>query len=220
MRTPDQIIEEYLKQVEAHLGAVPRAQRREFLAEVRSHLEEQIGPPESASSLDVLNALERFGDPEDVAREFAQQTSPSKASQGRHSNPPSWLVVALTVLVWPVGIILAWLSPAWTVRDKAIATLIPILALGLLGMGGLTFSATGPTQVSEHILPLEGDHPWEILDDQELDRLGLSQPSPWAHLQARLSNIFTVLGMVVIPLLVGSPALSGLYLALRRLPGY
>jgi hypothetical protein len=35
-----------------------------------------------------------------------------------------WATVALLPLVWVIGVVLLWRSPAWTVRDKLIGTLI------------------------------------------------------------------------------------------------
>jgi hypothetical protein len=36
----------------------------------------------------------------------------------------SVLAVILTPLVWPIGVLLLWVSPAWTRRDKLIGTLV------------------------------------------------------------------------------------------------
>ncbi len=35
--------------------------------------------------------------------------------------------MVLTVIFWPVGVLLAWLSPRWFARDKVAATALPAL---------------------------------------------------------------------------------------------
>ncbi len=204
MKSPEQMIDDYLRQVEGHLPRISRPQRREFVAEVRSHLEEQVVSMESPSTADVLNVLERFGDPSEIARDFADGISGGEAGERGHSYPPTWLVLALTVIVWPVGVVLAWLSPAWTTRDKAVATLIPLLGWGLLLVGGLGMFVAGTTVVIEHSIPLDVA-PWQDIDPAVRER----GPSNAA-----------ILGIVIMPMLVGSPIISGIILAVRRRPGY
>jgi hypothetical protein len=60
------------------------------------------------------------------------------------------LALVLTPLVWPVGVIMLWLSPAWNVRDKLIGALVPpggyvvvLLAPSLLLLGLVTSSSCG-----------------------------------------------------------------------------
>ena len=44
------------------------------------------------------------------------------------------------IFIWPVGIILAWLSPAWRRIDKVVTTLIPLFCISFILVG--TFVAS------------------------------------------------------------------------------
>jgi len=45
--------------------------------------------------------------------------------QTRRIGAVEVLALILTPLIWPVGVILLWLSPAWSVRDRLIGALLP-----------------------------------------------------------------------------------------------
>jgi hypothetical protein len=128
------------------------------------------------SDADLLNILDRLGDPAELAVEHRPQVAAPTPAAWR----PGVLEVAalvLTPLFWPVGIILLWASPAWNRRDKLIGTLIP--PGGYFGVLSLSFATTfqvGPAQV--------GSARWMV-------------------------------GSILLALWLGSPILSGLYLANR-----
>jgi uncharacterized membrane protein len=125
----EKILSSYLQEIESKLGELSYAVRKEFMAEIRSHLLEKWESGEGQTEESLLQVIAEFGDPQEIAEDylgkFAGETKP------KGSYPPTWLVVALTAFIWPVGIILAWLSPAWSLRDKVIATLIPALGFAL-----------------------------------------------------------------------------------------
>lgn len=130
-----EILNGYLKEIEAELGAIPRASRAEFIAEIRSHLQEEWKDRGSQTEQELLQIIHNFGVPREIAGGYLEKFPAT--SQDRTSYPATWLVLVLTVFVWPVGIVLAWLSPAWRVRDKIIATLIPIFIFLILVLGSL-----------------------------------------------------------------------------------
>ena len=155
-----EILDSYLEEIEAELGAVPRASRAEFIAEIRSHLQEEWKDRGSQTEQELLQIIHNFGSPQEIAGEYLEKFPAT--GHDRTSYPATWLILVLTVFIWPVGIVLAWLSPAWKMRDKIIATLIPIIIILILVLSSLAvytsrleFQETGHSQIQEKGFILE-----------------------------------------------------------------
>jgi uncharacterized membrane protein len=133
------MIQHYLDRVAEQLRDLPPEERAEIINDLRVHIEEAIGDPTYASEAQVRNVLDRLGDPADLAREARSRASGDAAERPpvyrRISKSPGALeviAIVLTALFWPIGVILAWLSPRWLTRDKVIATVIPIISFLIL----------------------------------------------------------------------------------------
>lgn len=194
MESPRNLIEEYLSEIANKLPGNIGTSERDFLREIRTHLEEEIAKLEDPSAAGVLNVLERFGAPEVIAGDFSG--GDDLEGHRQQSQPPVWLVVGLTVLVWPVGIVLAWVSTAWRTRDKVIATAIPLLALSVFLVGSVA-TYTGFTVVTS-----------------EIHEVGMPAPTPGPE-PTRGPSLLPILGVLMTVMFVGSPLFSGLYLALQ-----
>lgn len=126
----EKILNRYLKEIDVRLEEINYAARKEFLAEIRSHLVDKWESGEVQNEESLLQVINEFGDPAEIAEDYLAKSTGEVKPQGPY--PPSWLVLVLTVFLWPAGIILAWISPAWRLRDKIIATLIPVVAVVLV----------------------------------------------------------------------------------------
>jgi hypothetical protein len=84
--------------------------------------------PPTVSDADLRNALERVGDPGDIAAEARDRF-------GIKHVKPSWTDTAAVILLpigglvlpvigWIVGVVLLWISDVWSTRDKLIGTLV------------------------------------------------------------------------------------------------
>jgi uncharacterized membrane protein len=126
--TTDRAVDEYLRRLERSLRDLSRQRRREIVAEIEEHLADtlaEMGP--AAGEAAVRNALDRVGDPDDIAAEARERF-------GIRSGRPSWTDPLAIVLLliggflwlvgWIAGIVLLWLSDVWSVRDKIIGTLL------------------------------------------------------------------------------------------------
>jgi hypothetical protein len=178
------LMERYLDELDRELKDVPESQRLELVEDVRTHIEDAWAESETRTRADFLNILVRLGDPKAVAREEMDRLGiPTVQPSG-----PGLLEVAAivgTALFWPVGVPLAWLSPRWYARDKAVATVLPILGLVLLLAASLpsyvtmiqsspssqqvvvsTAPATsGPTEIGpDRSLPATPRRVWEALN--------------------------------------------------------
>jgi len=125
------LIEGYLKRLARALGDVPREAQRELLEDVRGHIQEawKAAPEQSREALQSI--LERLGTPEALAGEERERLHlPAPAEGG--SDWMAAITILLAAVVWPVGILLAWLLPRWSRHDKAIATAIPVGGLLLV----------------------------------------------------------------------------------------
>ena len=143
----DELVDSYLERLDTALAGVPRARRAEIVEEISNHIADERARLTGESEADVLNILERLGEPAEVAAAAggeAPQPSPM-----RRAGPVEVLALVLTPVVWPLGVIMLWLSPAWTTRDKVIGTLLPpgglwlVLLLPLIGWFGITSCSSG-----------------------------------------------------------------------------
>ena len=134
-----------------HVGFAPNghAARNELLDDMRSHIAEARVHDLEETDASILNILDRLGEPATVVAEAPDRL-------GIHPSPPyrpGFLEVAAVILVpflWPVGVILLWMSPAWHWRDKLIGTVIPPggyigLSYILLAIRDYTPSGARPT---------------------------------------------------------------------------
>lgn len=140
------LIQEYMSTLEQSLADMPYSKVKEFLLDIRRHIEEGL---ERESSLDVAQLLERLGSPQDLAEEFRKEVHTEeriREEQTTYAGIPAWVVLVTLIFVFPIGLILLWFSPLWSRRSKVIATLIPavglilFLAIGLGGFYGYNFS--------------------------------------------------------------------------------
>jgi hypothetical protein len=90
---------------------------REHIAEARVEM-----PDETDAAL--LTLLDRLGDPADLAQQERERLGLGAGQQPRVGLLEIAALV-LTLILWPVGVILLWASGAWSVRDKLIGTLLP-----------------------------------------------------------------------------------------------
>lgn len=225
-----QRVEDYLQRVSEALGDLPDRERAEILDDLRNHLSEAAGGDvRFATEADIRNALDRLGDPEDVAREARilrghedlPRTSPRKSKyEAEHSHTPGPLEVAaivLTALMWPVGIVLAWISDRWRPRDKIIATIIPLtsaLILGAIVIGGMVFWESGgssATLVYEQAEPAgPAQDPAQTEPRSPTD---VSEPASGDGIFGRMVVILGFLGGAIV-----APFVAAVFLAIRMVP--
>ncbi len=117
------LVRDYLKRLEKAAKDLPRARRKELVAEIEAHLSEALPP--GASEAEALNVLERLGEPREIVAEAGPGQAPVRAGLNE------WLAISLLlaggflfVVGWFVGVVLLWGSRVWTLRDKLIGTLV------------------------------------------------------------------------------------------------
>jgi hypothetical protein len=134
---------DYLRRLQRSMRDLPADRRDEIVAEIEEHIAEDLAERPDPTEADVRNALERMGDPEDIAAE-ARERFGIKSVNRRWTDPVAIVLLLLggfTFIGWFVGVVLLWISEAWNTRDKVIGTLIvPGGLAGALGVG--VFSAS------------------------------------------------------------------------------
>jgi hypothetical protein len=146
----------YIRTLEEALWDLSREQRHEIVGEIRDHLRESLGA--KASESDVLNAIERLGEPGEIAAEARGRfgVRPRRAGALEIVTIILLLVGALLIPVvgWLIGIVLLWVSDFWGARDKALGTLAVPGGLALpLFLGALAVDpATGPLRVLAYVI--------------------------------------------------------------------
>lgn len=120
----EQLIDGYLAQLRAAAADLPKAARDELLTDVQAHIAEARGRERDETDATILNILDRLGEPTAVLAEAGDRLRVEPETPYR----PGLLEIAAIVLlpfIWPVGVILLWISPAWKTRDKLIGSLLP-----------------------------------------------------------------------------------------------
>lgn len=129
-------IRRYMRQLDEALANAPSERRREIVDEVKAHIQEemqQLGRPPTEA--EVRQILDRLGDPAAIANAEADD-APRQSPAPRSRSPRLGLleVAALVLLLigalivpvvgWVAGVVLLWISPAWTTRQKWLGTLV------------------------------------------------------------------------------------------------
>src|SRR4029077_20712843 len=141
------------------------------------------------------NLLDRIGDPAEVAAAARDdvETTPQPA---RRIGAVEVLALVLTPVIWPAGVVLLWLSPAWNTRDKLIGTLLP--------PGGYLFLLlVGP------LLLLQGTSVCTSGGDQPETCTGVMALPVWEQVVVQVAFIAGTLLLLALPILVA------IYLAYR-----
>jgi hypothetical protein len=124
--TTHPLVERYLSDLRKALRDMPRRQRDELVAEIASHIEQTL--PEGASDAEVMTALDRLGDPDQIAGAERERLGVAEPAAGwlEWLAIPLLLIggVVLPVVGWILGVVFLWLSRCWTARDKLLATLL------------------------------------------------------------------------------------------------
>lgn len=156
----------FLARLRGAAAGLPPARREELVAELGEHLRDAL--PDGASDAEVRSVLDRLGEPEDIV---AAETDGAPRVVGaapvqvvvQQGSPWGGLEIAAVLLltvglfvvpvVGPlVGLVLAWVSPQWTRREKTVATfwaVLPAVALAAMGIAAVVFlrSASAGTPV-------------------------------------------------------------------------
>ena len=132
----DKLVDDYLDRLEQELADLPSARRRELVQEISDHIAEARAALPEESDAEIRNLLERTGDPADIAAEARGSTSeaPPPATEVVARRSGAVEIAALILLLiggivipvvgWLVGVVLLWVSSAWTARQKLLGTLV------------------------------------------------------------------------------------------------
>jgi hypothetical protein len=167
----DQLIEGYLARLSAAASDLPKSARQELIDDMRGHIAEARARDPEETDATILNILDRLGESGVVVAEVRERLGVRAAAPYR----PGVLEIVAVILVpflWPIGVILLWMSPAWNVRDKLIGTFLP--PGGYMGIGIVSFAAATvhsgcivSTDAAGHIIqntcPAPGPLWWQVL---------------------------------------------------------
>lgn len=145
----DQLIDGYLARLTDAASTLPRGPRTELIDDMRTHIAEararETGEETDAS---ILNILDRLGEPPVVVADARERLGIPEPPRPSPFRPGVLEIAALVLLVvfWPAGVVLLWISPAWTTGDKFIGTLLPPGGYFGLPILGLVATVQGPGQ--------------------------------------------------------------------------
>jgi hypothetical protein len=134
MTTTHPLAEDYLRRLHQTARVLPRNERDELVAEIRSHLDS--GLRKDATEADVRNLLDELGSPDDIVAAARPERPPTRRGP-REVFALILLVTGLPpILGWLAGVGLLLWSPLWSTRQKLLGILVwPGGYVLLLGLG-------------------------------------------------------------------------------------
>jgi hypothetical protein len=119
----DDAVADYLSELDQALAGLPRSRRREVIDQLAARI-----VVERAGGMSADELVARVGEPADIA-------AAARARFGLGPDPSSWREVATLFALpagglivpgvgWIAGVVLLWMSDAWSTRDKLIGTLV------------------------------------------------------------------------------------------------
>jgi len=135
-RTTDDLIGDYLQDLERELSALPTAARREVVDEIAAHIGELRAELGSDDEVGIRDVLDRVGDPADIAAEARERFGVGRPKRRNRVEVSAVVLlsvgsIVIPVVGWPAGVVLLWVSDVWSTRDKLLGTLIVPGGLGL-----------------------------------------------------------------------------------------
>jgi uncharacterized membrane protein len=199
----DREITSYLDRLEHELADIPRGRRRELVAEIAEHIDAYRDENPDASEADLLNLLDRLGDPAEIAAEERERLGLRESRPGAREIAALVLLpiggVVLPLVGWVVGVVLLWASDAWSSRDKLLGTLV---TPGGLAVPFFLFLGAGFVP-GESCSTVGGfDSAGRMIEEQTVCTGGPSQAA-------------TILGIVLFVAAVAAPIAMVVYLARR-----
>jgi uncharacterized membrane protein len=203
----DDVISEYLDRLEQELASFPSARRRELVQEIGAHIAEARAGLESDDEASIRNLLDRIGDPAEIAAEAggAVEESPTAPAQVVERRSGALEVAALILLLigglvlpavgWLVGVLLLWISSAWTARQKLLGTLVVPGGLAL-PVSLLVFATSSETTcyqqplsgVRDQMLCSRGGSSGQVVGAIVVALLGVASIATVAYLARRMGR--------------------------------
>lgn len=122
---PEPEIQHYLERLSKAARGLPRARRRELVAEIEQHIRDTLIESPVDNEAEMLTLLDRVGDPDEIA-----VAAIGKPEVRRSTTMETWAIILLLLggflwfIGWIAGVILLWSSSLWTRRDKLIGTFV------------------------------------------------------------------------------------------------
>ena len=125
------IIKGYLRRLDDELTALPRERRSEIVADIEAHIAHARSDLPAETDADLLNVLDRLGDPAEIAHEARERFGVVETPQAGPRELAAMLLLgpgnfAVPVLSWLAGAVLIWRSPCWTDAEKRRGAFIPV----------------------------------------------------------------------------------------------
>jgi len=146
----DQIIDGYLKRLEAELSSLPPDRRRELTAQITEHIAQARQELPAETDADLLTMLDRLGEPDEIAAEARANLDIPTAMPGPIEILALLLIgvggviFPLLPIGWVLGTGLVWRSRAWTPRDKYRSAYLPlVMGLAILLLSALVAGLLG-----------------------------------------------------------------------------
>lgn len=103
------VVTEYLHEVDLRLSGLPVLQRRELLADLAAHVATERTERNIQTEGELIEILERLGSPEVVAAAaYEEAGSYAPVPTARRSRRPAWLIPVIAGVVLLVFVLCGW----------------------------------------------------------------------------------------------------------------
>jgi hypothetical protein len=119
-------VDDYVARVDKALRGLPRSGREEIVGEIAEHARAAVAELDNPNDAAVRTALERIGDPDDIAAEARERFGIVRAV-------PTWrepVAIGALLIGWLIppfgtliGLVALWTSRVWSGTQKVAATL-------------------------------------------------------------------------------------------------
>lgn len=117
------LVRDYLRRLDRATKALPPDERRDVREGIRGHLVDALAG--ASGEADIRNVLEALGEPEEIV---PQSALPPVRRRGALEIAAVILLAVgsfmLPIVGWFIGVVLLWVSTAWTTGQKVLGTLI------------------------------------------------------------------------------------------------
>ncbi len=96
----DELVDDYLRRLDAAASALPAHRREELISEIRDHLEEAMRREPASDEAAVRNVLERLGSPEEIVSAAQDPAPPGHLVAPYRETNGSAIVSVLLGVLW------------------------------------------------------------------------------------------------------------------------
>ena len=136
----DLIVDDYLRQLETALGALPTARRAQIITEIAEHVSQARSGLQVQDEASIRSLLERVGAPSEIAASALTEGAPIASQRRRQAKRRGAFAAGIAVLLVVIGVVIYLAQSGSNVRVPNVVGSTEAAAKRLLSGAGLQYS--------------------------------------------------------------------------------